>query len=90
MTVAEQIFRWSHPVQFWADYDSQEPCLCQTCTRMGEIVAAAIAEEQEAHRLTVKMAAELLDEVRAQWGQDYLWKKGGMDGKVAAPKTRMP
>ena len=31
---------------------------------------AAIAEEREAHRLTVKMAAELFDEIRHQWGQD--------------------
>ena len=52
--------------------------------------SAAIAQEREAHRLTVKMAAELLDEVRAQWGQDYLWKKWGMDGQVAALITRMP
>jgi len=32
----------------------------------------------------VKMTAELLDEIRAQWGQDYLWKKWGMDGQIAA------
>jgi len=51
---------------------------------------AAIAQEREAHRYTVKMAAELLDEIRAQWSHDYLWKKWGLDEQIAAIRGRMP
>ena len=47
-------------------------------------------EERGAHRTTVKMATELLDEIRAQWGQDYLWKKWGIDAEIAALIARTP
>ncbi len=51
---------------------------------------SAVAEEREAHRGTIKMAAELLDEIRGQWGQDYLWAKWGLDGQIAAIVARTP
>jgi len=53
-------------------------------------IAAVVAEEREAHRTTVKMATELLTEIRDQWGSDYLWKKWGIDGQIAALIARTP
>jgi len=35
-------------------------------------------------------AIELLDEVKAQWGEDYLWKKWEMDVELAEVKALSP
>ena len=61
---------------------------CRDCVVLK--IAAVVAEEREAHRTTVKMATELLTEIRDQWGSDYLWKKCGLDEQIAALIARTP
>ena len=71
-----------------ATYGTVEDEGPQTAAR--DAWAAAVAQEREAHRGTIKMAAELLDEIRGQWGQDYLWAKWGLEGRIAAITARTP
>ena len=44
MTTDEKIFRWAHPVQFWQQYAAEDPCGCQTCVRLRELIHVAVAE----------------------------------------------
>lgn len=42
----------------------------------------ALRSRCEAMREGLKQAVELLDEVKAQWGADYLWEKWGLTAAI--------
>ncbi len=52
------------------------------------VLKATLAEEREAHKATMVLVMELLDEIRAQWGDDYLWLKWGLDEQIATIRAR--
>ena len=49
---------------------------------------AAVAEEREAHEGTMKLVEDFIAEVRAQWGEDYLWKKWQLEEDIAAIRQK--
>ena len=58
--------------------------------RVKTFARAAVAEEREAHKATMVLVMSLLDEIKAQWGEDYLWQKWKLDEDIAAIRERTP